>query len=283
LVGSLRRERFDLAVDFQGLIKSAFLARLSKARKVIGFPRSRLREKAARHFYTSTVPTEHGQRHQVEANLDLVHPPRFPEDASSLIPFAPPEPDCKYVDENLDQLEISRPILLNPGAGWETKRWAAGRFAELAVKIEEDLGLPTLFTYGPGEEHLIAEVSHTMGPDRVRSFPTSIVQLAALCQRSRMMIAGDTGPLHLAVALATPTVAILGPAFAWRTGPFNPQDKVVCHSRPCPFPYKRECEDHFCMDISAESVFAAVVQRLELKRLQGGGSADSAEALKPFN
>jgi ADP-heptose:LPS heptosyltransferase len=166
-----------------------------------------------------------------------------------------------YVKNELSGLEITRPILLNPGGGWKTKLWSARRFAQLSKLIEIELDIPTLFTWGPGEEGLIAQIRN-FEPAHVRSFPTDILELARLCTYSRLMVAGDTGPMHLAVSMGTPVVAILGPAQVWRTGPFGKNNLSITHSRPCPHPYQRKCDDHFCMDIAVEKVFEGIKKRL---------------------
>lgn len=259
----VRRERYDAVFDFQGLLKSALLSRLARSDCVVGLPRSMLRERLSYHFYSCPVEIEEGRRHQIQVGLDLVNPPRHEGPAGAVIPLHIPDKVHASLDKNLQELEICNPILLNPGAGWPTKRWPIERFARLADRIESELRIPVLFTYGPGEEKLISEARAT-GSSVVRSFPSSILELAALCRRSRLMVAGDTGPMHLAVAVGTPVVALIGPGRTWRTGPFNPEDKVVQHERPCPHPYQRRCSDHFCMDFSVEKVYQAVRERLSL-------------------
>lgn len=261
LIRELRIENFDLIYDFQGLIKSAVTARLAGGGKTVGFNKSLLREKAARFFYSNPTPLEPGNRHQVEYALDLACPPRFQGKAFAAIDFQYPRKCIEYIDREFEKLGIREaPVLLNPGAAWETKRWEINRFVKLAEMIRE-AGYPVIYTIGPGEDHLL-ERARELSSVPVNSFPTSIVQLSALCSRSGLMVAGDTGPLHLAVASGTPTVAVLGPAHAWRTGPFNPDDEIVQHKRPCPRPYSRTCPDHFCMDISVEKVFDAVMKRI---------------------
>lgn len=262
LVRELRAERFDLAIDFQGLVKSAILTRLTGARRIIGYDRDWLREPLAAWFYTEPTQIENGNRHHIDYLLDLADPPRFQGRASAEMPLAIPSEATAYIAEHLDRLRANNPILLNPGAGWETKRWLTERFAELGQMIEERLGIPVIITYGPAERHLIDSIQEHTRPSPLKAFPTDLLQLAALCRQSRLMVAGDTGPLHLAVALGLPTVAVLGPAFPWRTGPFNKSDVVIQHDRTCPHPYKRTCNEHFCMDISVEQVFKGVMQRL---------------------
>jgi len=261
LLQQLRAEKFDLVYDFQGLLKSAVTSRLSGGRRIIGFDKSLLREKPARFFYTESRKLEPGNRHQVDYALDLASPPRFKGNASAVINFQYPADCLEYIKQSLSALEInSPPILLNPGAAWVTKRWDPERFVELADKLEKD-GYPVVYTTGPGEEELL-EAVRQLSSNPVKTFPTTIVQLSALCARAALMVAGDTGPLHLAVASGTPSVAILGPAHSWRTGPFNPRDEVVTHEKSCPRPYSRTCPDHFCMDIPVERVYKAVRRRI---------------------
>ncbi len=262
LLGELRAERFDLAIDFQGLVKSALLSRLTGARRVTGLERKWLREPLAAWFYTESTQIEDGNRHHIDYLLDLADPPRFRGQASADMPLAIPTEATDYVVEHLERLHANNPILLNPGAGWETKLWPTERFARLGQMVQEKLGIPIIITYGPAEQNLVDLVREQTLPDPLKAFPTDLLQLAALCRRSRLMVAGDTGPLHLAVALGLPTVALLGPALPWRTGPFNRSDVIIQHERPCPHPYKRSCREHFCMDISVERVFAGIIERL---------------------
>ncbi len=157
-----------------------------------------------------------------------------------------------------------KPILVNPGAGWVTKLWPLKDYAALLLRIQEELGRATLLTYGQGEEDMVEEIRAILAPHPLEAFPTTLLQRAALCRRSRLLIAGDTGPLHLAVALGTPTVAILGPTSPWRNGPFNQEDQIVKRYLPCSNSYKRTCNEFICMDIPVKDVFDAVTRRLDL-------------------
>jgi lipopolysaccharide heptosyltransferase I len=257
LISQLRRERYDAVFDFQGLLKSAVLGRLTATSCLVGLPKNRLREKLAYLFYTCPVELTQERRHQIEAALDMTTPPRYEPPASAEIYLDLEETTLDYIETELSKLSIENPVLLNPGAGWPTKRWPPRHFAELANRIEA-IGIPTVFTYGPGEETLIQEVKNAVSSLPVRAFPTSILELAALCRSSRLMIAGDTGPMHLAVAMKTPVVALIGPGYAWRTGPYGKGNRVIMHQRVCPRPYKRQCRDHFCMDIEVDRVFQVV-------------------------
>ena len=262
LVRALRRERFDLALDFQGLVKSAFLARLSGAERRMGFTRERCREPAAAGFYTDAIRTS-GKGHVIDLNLELAGSLGCAGEPTARVPFRIPVQADRYVAERLQAVGGAPPVLLNPGAGWPTKRWPARSFARLGSEIRRRLNLPVLFTYGPGEENLIREIRDCSRSGSVVSFPTTILELAALCRRACLMVAGDTGPLHLAVALGTPAVAVMGPTIPWRNGPFHPEDRIVKRYLHCSDCNKRSCGEFICMNfISVEQVFRAVRRRL---------------------
>ena len=279
LVRSLRNERFTVALDFQGLLKSAVLAKLSGAHRIIGFAPERFKEPSAGYFYSETAVGDDGsKRHAVEINTQLARFLGCRESViAPLVPLQIPPTALSYVDQNLRELKIKQPILINPGAGWITKLWPAENYAQLSVRVEEELNIPTVFTYGPGEEDLMEKVRKAINPRPVTSFPTDILQLAALCQRARLFVGGDTGPLHLAVALGIPTVAILGPTSAWRNGPFNPDDRVVKRQLFCSNSYKRTCDKFICMDIPVQEVFDSVAQRLQASQVNETDYSSSSQ------
>ena len=190
LFRDLRRQRFDLALDFQGLLKSAVLARISGASRILGFVPERFKEKGIQWFYTKSQVGEGDlTRHIIETNLDLIRELVPVSKAQPVIPFSIPESDRDYVQRKLEELEIANPVLINPGAGWVTKLWPVRNYARLALEIQRQLGTPVVVTYGPGEEHLVEQIQNELAPGRLAAFPTSIVQLASLCQSSRLMIA----------------------------------------------------------------------------------------------
>ena len=256
LVASLRRESFDIALDFQGLVKSAILARLSGARQVVGFPPQELREPSAAWLYTDTIQTRrlrgNCRRHVIELNLELACFLGCSNGASALIHLAIPTEATHFVVTRLQTLRIRRPIILNLGAGQPEKQWPARHYANLFLKIRKQLRLAVLFTYGPEEKSLVEEVKQVIQPLPVPTLPTDMLELAALCRQARLLVGTDTGPLHLAVALGTPTVALMGPKPSWRNGPFQENDEVVT-SQASSF-----------VDVSPDEVFDAVVRRLRM-------------------
>ncbi len=271
LILSLRGEEFDLALDFQRLIKSAFLARLSGSRRVVGFDRDQCREPDAARFYTETVRRQgRPECHAIENNLDLVRFLGCDEETDGLVPLQIPTEAGHYIDAQLGEHKAEHPVLVNPGAGWTTKLWGASNYAQLALQMRRQLDLPIVFTYGPGEEGLIDEIRKASAPEAIVSFPTDLLQFAALCQRTRLMVSGDTGPLHLAVALGTPTVSILGPSPVWRNASFNPEDNTVKRYLFCSDCNKRKCGEFICMNIPVSEVFESVKRRLSWDQASSG-------------
>ena len=265
LLKSLRKECFDVVIDFQGLVKSALLARIVGRNQILGFRAERFKEKGTGWFYSHRQEGESDlNQHVINSNLELIEQLVGKDAPSALIPFQIPIEDRNYVEKKLSTAEVKHPILINPGAGWVTKLWPASDYGRLARMIRERLGLPVVVTFGPGEEDLVEKMRREAGKTTLTAFPTSILQLAALCCCSRLMVAGDSGPLHLAVSVGTPTVAILGPTAANRNGPYSKEDGVVKRNLPCSNSYKRTCNKFICMDILPETVFDAVGTRLAL-------------------
>ncbi len=244
------RGRYDAAIDAQGLMKSAWLA-AAAASRVIGRNAAHVRERPAAWFYTD--PVEIAAAHVIDQNLELLSPlhpdideitPRF----DAPVDEAPPWP-----------LMDRHPVLFNIGGGWWTKLWPVESFIELAARIEAVLGVPVGVVWGPGEEEdarRIAEAS----PCEIAP-PTTFRQLGALFRRARLVVSGETGPLHLAAAVGCRTVALLGPTAAARNGPYGEGHRVVeprpdLSCRPC---HARSCADFRCMtSIGVDRVFEAV-------------------------
>ncbi len=172
--------------------------------------------------------------------------------------------DVRAVESRLDRMQLSRFVVLNPGGGWPTKRWPPCRYGELAKRIQAELKFAVVVVTGPGEEWMYREIVDGCHATPPVHFDLAFLELIPLFQRARLVISGDTGPLHLACALGTPVVAIMGPTSPLRNGPWSEGDKVVVHTLPCSFCYGRSCPTrNECMDIRVDEVFEAVVSRLE--------------------
>jgi lipopolysaccharide heptosyltransferase I len=259
--GQLRSRRYDAAVDFQGLVKSAALARLSGARRVIGFDRNALREPAAASLYHERVAAGEG-RHVIWKNLRL---------AGALDAFAEvPEFPIRRVDSPvLDDLQargFTEFVLLNCGAAWPNKRYPADRLGRLAAWLQDRHRLRSLVIWGPGEQTIAAAVAAASGGAAALASETRLTDLVALARAAVLMVSGDTGPTHIAAAVGTPLVTVFGPTDPDRNGPWSPDDERLSRYESCACHYKRACrlEAHdWCLGrIAIDEVEAAITRRL---------------------
>lgn len=258
-LGELRRGRYDAVLDLQGLIKSAALARLAGAQRTVGFPKQHLREPAARFFYTDT-PAPGAARHVIDKNLSLLTALDVP-DRRVHFPITIPR---TVTVESVTSRFGGRFAIVNPGAAWPNKRWPPVRFGAVAAAVFRELGLRSLVLWGPGEESLASSVVAGSEGAAEAAPSTTVADLVGICRQAALMVSGDTGPLHIAGAVGTPIVALFGPTFPERNGPWSPADIVVSRVAQCSCYYERRCRRAVpCIDdISVDEVLAAVRRRL---------------------
>jgi heptosyltransferase-1 len=262
-VRDLRRTAYDVAIDLQGLLKSAVLARASGATRIVGFSIWHLREKTARPFYSEVQQTDAG--HVIIKNLRLLRSVGVDDE---VIRFPLAAAPSRALDE-LQARMIAGPFaLINPGAAWPNKRWAAERFGELASFLKEQCGLAPVVLWGPGEERLADSVIAASANAAIAAPPTGLADLVALSRAAALVVSGDTGPLHIATAVGTPTVSLFGPTDPDRNGPYQADDLVVTRYDACGCHYDREChESRWCLDdVTVAEVSAAVQRRLSSSR-----------------
>ncbi len=259
-IGSLRRRRYDCALDFQGLLKSAAVARLSGAAMVLGFGRAELREGLAAIFYTARVPApENGQTaHVVERNLALAAAAGATE---PVLEFC-----CSPAPEDAARMRAAvcgAPgfVLLSPSAGWTAKRWPEESYAALVLRMAGELARPVVLNCGPGEERIAGRVAELAAAARPLLLRPSLGELMVLAGDAALVVGGDTGPLHLAAARGTPVVAIFGPTDPRRNGPRGAPFRVVC-AEGAPTTYSRAAGQEAIRQVGVEQVFRAVVELL---------------------
>jgi heptosyltransferase-1 len=273
----LRAQRYDLALDLQGLVKSAMWARLSGARRVVGFDRLHLREPAAAWLYSSLVVPPGGV-HVIEKNLSLIR--AVCGLAASAEPPAPATSAGAYLASIRFPLRVSespaiaraiadaggpgRYVVLNPGAAWPNKRWPPERFAALAAALKSRRGLSSLVTWGPSERSLADAIVRGSSGAASAAPPTSVEDLAALMRSAGLVVSGDTGPLHIAAAMGTRVVGLYGPTWPARNGPWDPRDIVISRADACRCHHKRQCQIGApCIEtIALEEVVRAAQARL---------------------
>jgi heptosyltransferase I len=250
----LRAQRFDVVLDLQGLIKSGVLAAATGAPRRIGFERTLRREPLSAIFSNQHVVPP-ATAHVVEQYLALLRPlgittPRL-EFRLPTVAAAETRADEWLATVGLKPRQ--RLVVLNPGAGRADKRWAVARFVELASRLGQESAAHVIVAWGPGEEGAARAIVAGAGATAPRALlapPTDLHELIALLRRASVMVAADTGPLHLAAALGTPCVGLYGPTAAARNGPYGTGHAAL--SAP----------GRAMSELAVAPVLAAVVERL---------------------
>ncbi len=260
-LSQLRGVQYDAAIDFQGAVRSALLARWSGAPVVYGSIQPR--ENAASLFYTRKVLSKTNGTHVVEQALALAGAVISNLSISTLAEAPadfPMDPDAEAKIAGLTA-DVKGFAILNPGAGWGAKRWPAERYGQVARELAKD-GLCSLVNYGPGEEDL-AVIVEAAGDGAARKISCSVSELIALTRRARLLIGGDTGPMHLAAALKVPVVAIFGPTNPARNGPFGTQSIVLRSASSMTDHTRRREPDQGLLEITVAEVVAATRKLLQ--------------------
>lgn len=225
-LSDLRAAQYQVAIDFQGAVRSAVLAKWSGAPTIYGAIQPR--ENAATMWYTREVLTR--GRHVVEQACSLAEALIEQTTVAEKLPIPAAKFPCDpiaeaAVDLRLHELGLRDFVMLNPGAGWGAKQWPAARYGEVAKALSNQ-GLRSVLNFGPGEESLARDAESASERTAV-ALSFSISELIALTRRARLFIGGDTGPMHLASALGVPVVALFGPTDPVRNGPFATRSIVL--------------------------------------------------------
>ena len=252
-LAALRAEGFDLAIDFQGLIKSGLTARLSGARERAGYCAPELRESLAGRFYTRSIAVN--RRHVVDKNLAL---------ARGAVGGDPKPPEFSVpVGTASERLPAGEFLLASPFAGWRAKEWPLERYGELATLAWEQRRLPLVLDCAPADADSIEELAATAPAGAILAHPSSLEELIGATRRARAVIGLDSGPLHLAAAVGAPGVALFGPTDPARNGPFGSTFRVV-RSAGAETTYKRGRNYASSLErLSADEVWEALSERLD--------------------
>jgi heptosyltransferase-1 len=257
----VRDAGYDAAVDLQGAMRSALLARFSGARVVYGAAEPR--ESPASLWYTRKVIAR--GRHVVEQNLSVAQALVEQQKEASSTNISRDFPhDLRAeagIEQRLAEYGMGDFAILNPGAGWGAKRWPAERYGEVARKLAEQ-GLRSILNYGPGEQELV-RAAEAASVGMARAMSCTITELIALTRRARLFIGGDTGPLHLAAALRVPVVAIFGPTDPARNGPFGTRSVVLRSVESVTSHARRAEADEGLLGIGSDAVIAAARELMD--------------------
>jgi len=259
ILAKIRAHSFNAAIDYQGLWKSALLPFLGQIRQRIGFSSTTVREFGVPILYTARVKAK--TTHIADQNGELSLR------AGATQPVAHVHLEVKDAERHrvcgdLKSAGIESYVVLSPGGGWRAKCWPAERFGALCQKIRESLNLRCVINYGPGEESLANAVKSFSGNAQPIIYDGDLGPLMALLQSAQCIVGGDTGPLHLAIALGTKAVAIYGPTNPARNGPYPPQP-IVLRDPEAITTHERESQTSpSLLKISVDQVFDAVRHRL---------------------
>src|SRR5271156_2243362 len=232
---ALRSARFDMGVDFQGLIKSALVATVARPERIFGFSTPHVRESAASWFYSTKVSIR--SAHAVECNLELA----AAAGASSILrtfPLPPGEPE--------GQLPKGDFVLASPLAGWGAKQWPLEYYSELARKLRRDCGLS-----------LVLNAPHAIRVEGAETHVSGIRGLIHATRRATAVVGVDSGPMHLAAALSKPGVAIFGPTDPALNGPYGGSLRVL-RNPAASTTYKRNASDRDMRAVTPAEVAEAL-------------------------
>ena len=267
----LRALEFDLAIDFQGLLKSASITKLAKAKAKFGFSKRNLREPASRVLLKNSIDVEPKQN-VIYKNLELaekvlrasISEAGFSLDLDRLeYPIA-----CEddHRDEARKIADRTGPdfAILNPAGGWVTKLWPAENYGLLSDMLWERLGIASVISTAPNEIELANRVLESSRSGNTSLAQPSLKGFFELARQARVYVGGDTAPTHIAVGADCPIVGIFGPTEWWRNG--SPKRDDICVARrdiDCRIDcHRRTCDKWICMEIEPETVFNAITKRL---------------------
>jgi ADP-heptose:LPS heptosyltransferase len=217
----LRREQFDVAIDFQGLLKSGLLTWLSGAPRRLGRPPRSCREPLSAFFTNEWVPLR--QAHVIHQYLELVKPLGV-GDGALKFSLALPEVDAPGVFR-------ARPVALHVGGGWESKRYAPEKWGEVARQITEVLHCPLVVFWGPGDEERAAAVKR-LAPRSHLAPRVTYPEMGRLLTHCALLVCVESGPMHLAGAVGTPVICLVSLTDPRRSGPWDRRSRVILPPPP---------------------------------------------------
>ncbi len=267
----LRAERFDLAVDLQGLLRSALMARLAGCPVRIGFANGR---EGSPLFYSHQVVVPTPEMHAVDRYLLVADVLGAPRSATPQFRFMISPADREQVAVVLGRAGVragSPWIAMNVSARWPTKRWPLESYAAVADRLHQDGTGPVVLIGGPDDradaQRMKALVKTSSLMDVTGLTPLGL--LPALLHGASVLVTNDSGPMHVAAAVGTPVVALFGPTSPVRTGPHGTQHRVLTHPLPCSPCFSRRClhaVDRECLTgIAPAQVVEAVRSRLTVR------------------
>lgn len=268
VLGRIRKTQFTAAIDYQGLWKSAALPFLGRVPRRAGFSSHSVREFGVPLLYTDRVRATAAHIADQNGELSARMGAR-----NSVAPFRLCVPSLQeaFALQLLRSFGVDRYVVLSPPGGWRSKCWPPERYGALCHQIYSDLGLRCILNQGPGDDECIAAVKAASGDSAPIACIASLYQLMVFLRHALCVVAGDTGPLHLAVALGTPVVALFGPTDPARNGPYRHANDsvkdIVLRSPNAMTTYKRrDYPDPSLLELEVGTAFEAVRKQVEARR-----------------
>lgn len=267
LIGRLRRGRFDVAFDFQGLFRTAILAWLSGCKKRIGMANAR---EFASLLYTDKVPPDPQNPHLVDYYMRMI---RAAGASQTSVEFVFPQD--RVAADSVANLLASHGVaggsyaVIVPGSAQADKCWPVERFAILAEKVSSQFGLP-IVAAGTASEAALVETLKQKAHVPVANLAgqTSLRELVALLRAARLVVSNDTGPGHIAAALGMPLALMFSWSNPARIAPYGRTECMVANE-----PYSRGSKirstdpEHDIRAITVEQVYKKICEQLAPKRL----------------
>jgi len=229
-VRELRKHRYDLIVDLQGLFKSALVARLAKGKKRIG--PSFCRE-GSRFMYNKVAGPANLERHAVDQILDIIDHLGIKRTKPVFPVVFPPQSQT-----------VTRPhIVVAPASRWPSKNWPPERFAAAARQLQREWQATISIIGAPGEETICQTVAKALQePYQNYAGKTNMVEMGSILTSADILIANDSGPVHMAAAIGIPTVVLYGPTNPVRIGPYGTGHQILLPATPCDCDRQRVCQ-----------------------------------------
>lgn len=253
LAADLKNEKYDLAIDLQGLMRSGLITKMTGSKYRVGYKEAR---EGASVFYTHKVPCKWKEMHAIDRYLKV----------AEYIGCDIKKVEHVFTDFDQDPLIISELpkeyIVMAPSAGKEANRWPASRFGQLAAQLP----FPTVAVSSQADASVVDElVANSKGKAISLAGKTSIMELAAVIKKAKFFISNDTGPMHIAAALNVPVFAIFGPANPEKTGPYGDIHTIISVNAPCsPCYAKKKCNHWTCLDsLTVEKVITMINKQLD--------------------
>lgn len=272
----IKREKYDVVIDLQGLLRSGLVAFFSAARYRIGLSDAR---EGSRYCYNHVVPVHDRKRHAIDRYL-IVGDYLALGNSESSVRF--PIHWSDTVEHRISQLlkkdgikQADLKIAINPNARWKTKCWEPEKCAQLADILMDSLNAKVVFVGSPADTDSVENIVARMKNKPVSmAGKTSVLDLACLLKNMDLLITSDSGPMHMAVAVGIPVIALFGPTDPEKTGPYGDSNMVIHKNSSCEPCFKRACENIYCMkSISVEEVVECVHHTISKTAIKKTGSS----------